>query len=61
MDELTFNYRMAEFLQVCPLPVKDADFFIIQIKSQDGRKTKNLNVTPDEFRQIEKILLGVQA
>jgi hypothetical protein len=51
---------MEEFLQVCPLPVKDADFFIIQIKSQDGRKTKNLNVTPNEFRQIEKILLGVQ-
>jgi hypothetical protein len=61
MDESTLNYRMAEFLQVCPLPVQDADFFIIQIRSQDGRKTKNLNITPDEFRKIEKILFGVQA
>ena len=60
LDEITLKYRSAEFLAVCPFPVKDADFFIIQIKSQDGRKTKNLNITPDEFRKIEKILFGVQ-
>lgn len=59
-DEKTLNYRMAEFLQVCPFPVQDYDFFIIQIRSQDGKKTKHLNITPDEFKQIEKILFGVQ-
>lgn len=59
LDEITLKYRSAEFLAVCPFPIKDADFFIIQIRSQDGRKTKHLNITPDEFRKIEKILFGV--
>lgn len=60
-DSQTFSYRMAELINVCPFPAQDQPFFIIQIRSQDGRKTKNLNITPDEFKQIEKILLGVEA
>lgn len=59
-DSQTTSYRMAELIQVCPFPAQDQDFFIVQIRSQDGRKTKHLNITPDEFKQIEKILLGVE-
>lgn len=59
-DKQTFSYRMAELIQVCPFPVKDQEFFTIQIRSQDGRKTKHLNITPDEFKQLEKILIGVE-
>jgi len=61
IDKTTFSYRMAELVNVCPFPVKDQEFFIIQIRSQDGRKTKHLNITPDEFKKLEKILLGVEA
>lgn len=61
MDDLTLNYRAAELINVCPFPAKDSEFFILQIKSNDGRKTKNLNITADEFVKIEKILLGVKA
>ena len=60
-DSQTTSYRMAELIQVCPFPAQDQDFFIVQIRSQDGRKTKHLNITPQEFKQIEKILLGVEA
>lgn len=60
-DKQTFSYRMAELVNVCPFPVKDSEFFILQIRSEDGRKTKHLNISPDEFKQIEKILLGVEA
>lgn len=59
-DEKTFKYRMSELINVCPFPAKDSEFFILQIKSNDGRKTKNLNITSDEFVKIEKILLGVE-
>ena len=59
-DSQTTSYRMAELINVCPFPAHDQPFFIIQIKSEDGRKTKNMNITPDEFKQIEKILLGVE-
>ena len=59
LDEITLKYRSAEFLAVCPFPIKDAEFFVIQIKSNDGRKTKNLNISADEFRKIEKLLTGV--
>jgi hypothetical protein len=59
-DEMTFKYRVAELTNVCPFPIDSFQFFIIQVKSDDGRKTKNLNITPDEFRKIEKILLGVE-
>ncbi len=52
---------MAELVSVCPFPVQDAEFFILQIRSQDGRKTNHLNISPEEFKQIEKILLGVEA
>lgn len=60
-DSHNTSYRMAELIQVCPFPAHEQPFFIIQIKSEDGRKTKNMNITPDEFKQIEKILLGVEA
>ena len=60
-DKQTFSYRMAELVNVCPFPVQDSEFFILQIRSQDGRKTKHINISPEEFKQIEKILLGVEA
>ena len=60
-DKQTFSYRMAELVSVCPFPVQDSEFFILQIRSQDGRKTNHLNITPEEFKQIEKVLLGVEA
>lgn len=59
IDDITLKYRSAELLSVCPFPVQDSKFFTIQIRSEDGRKTKYINISADEFRKIERILTGV--
>ena len=61
MDEQTKDYRGNEFLAVCPFPVDfDRDTFQIQIKSDEGRTTKWINITGEEFHNIDLLLSGVK-
>ena len=61
MDEQTKNYREQELLSICPLPVDfDRDTFKIQIRSEDGKSTKWLNITGEEFHNIDLLLSGVK-
>ena len=55
-----FSYVMQELTQVSPLPVDSYDHFLIQMRSDTGNKTKWLNITPTQFRAIEKVLLGLE-
>jgi hypothetical protein len=48
-----------ELLNVCPFAPKDEPHFIIQIRSFSGRKTKHINITPEQFKKIERILEGL--
>jgi len=59
MDKVTAKYRAAELMNVAPLEVLKGSNgqFTIQILSERG-KTKYLNITPQEFKNIEKILLN---
>jgi hypothetical protein len=59
MDQVTLNYISNELVRVCRFPVTDRKFFKIQIKSDDGHSTKWINITPEQFRKLEKVLLGV--
>lgn len=59
MDQATLNYIHQELINVCPLPVHEREFFKVQIKSDDGKSTKWLNITPSQFRQIEQVLIGL--
>lgn len=53
------NFINQELIAVSPFPPESEPHFIIQIKSFSGRKTKHLNITPEQFRAIEKILVGL--
>jgi len=59
MDKLTAKYREAELMIVAPLEVLKGSNgqFALQLTSERG-KTKYLNITPQEFKNIEKILLN---
>jgi hypothetical protein len=59
LDKTTLNYINQELINVCPFPVQNREFFKIQIKSDDGRSTKWLNIKPAQFKQIENVLLGL--
>lgn len=65
MDTNTLKYREAELIAVSPLPVSwygaisGNGQFKVQITSEKG-KTKYLNITPQEFKKIEEILLGIE-
>ena len=55
------KYRTAELYVVCPLPVNTGENLNGQIKLQihsERGKTKWLNISSEEFKQIERILLG---
>lgn len=54
------SFVMQELIAVCPLPVKDREFFRIQIKSDDGKSTKWINITPAQFKQVESVLLTLE-
>lgn len=57
------NYIEQQLLQVAPLPLTEHYFpngFDIQIRSEGGRKTNFLKITPEQFRQIEAVLWGVR-
>lgn len=53
------NFVMQELIAVSPLPPETEPHFTIQIRSFSGRKTKFINITPAQFRQIERILEGL--
>ena len=55
------TYIEQQMLQVCPTPVEDHEFFRMQIRSDTGRATNWLNITPDQFREIERVLLDTEA
>lgn len=54
----TYRYRMAELIRACPFPVPEQTTLMIQLRSEHG-STKWLNVTPSEFRLIERVLEGI--
>lgn len=58
MEKTSFVFQ--ELINVCPFPANDEAHFLIQIKSFNGRSTKWLNITPDQFKKIELVLLGIE-
>lgn len=50
------NFVMQELIAVSPMPPENEPHFTIQIRSFSGRKTKHMNITPDQFRLIERVL-----
>ena len=58
---MSTNFISAELFNVMPVPVKETHIFKIQIKSDydNGRSTKWMNITPEQFMAIEQILHGV--
>lgn len=61
MNEQKYSYIQSELIHVCPFPAHSREFFTIQIRSDDGRKTKWLNITPDQFKAIELVLSNIEA
>ena len=59
MENTKFSYVMNELTHVCPFPVDSREFFKIQIRSDDGRSTKWMNITPYQFKALEKVLLNI--
>jgi hypothetical protein len=51
-----YKYIANQMLKVCPMPVEDNGIIQIQLSSERG-KTNYLNITPYQFREIEKILI----
>jgi hypothetical protein len=59
MDAQQIRYIEQEMYTVAPLPVVEGENgqFKLQITSERG-KTKWLNITNEQFKKIENILLG---
>lgn len=57
----TESFISAELFNVMPVPVKKTDVFKIQVRSNydGGRSTKWLNITAEQFMQIEQVLHGL--
>lgn len=51
------KYREAECYAVAPIPADTVEHFKIKITSEHGA-TKWLSISADEFKAIEKILIG---
>ena len=51
------NYRQNELLHVAPLPAEYVGQIKIQIRTEKGA-TRWLNISPREFKEIEKALLS---
>jgi hypothetical protein len=55
------NYIEQQLFQVAPLPIDEQHFpygFDMQLRSEGGRKTNWLRITPAQFKKIEDILRG---
>lgn len=61
MQTATIRYREAELERACPLPVLEQEpgTMSIQMRSAHGH-TKFIGITPQEWKLIEDILLGVK-
>ena len=53
----TYKYISDQMLRVCPLPVESNGIIKLQLTSEHG-KTHYMNISPDQFRLIEKVLMG---
>lgn len=55
------SFISAELFNVMPVPVKETDVFKIQVRSDydGGRSTKWMNITSEQFMQIEQVLYGL--
>lgn len=52
-----YNYYADQLLKVCPFPVEKNGIIRLQLTSEHG-KTHYMNISPDQFRLIEKVLMG---
>lgn len=59
MEADNHSFIFTQMHDVCPFPIDSREYFRIQIKSDDKRSTKWIQITPDQFREIERILLEV--
>ncbi len=54
------NYIEGQMIKVCPLPVLEGGNGQLRLKLHSERGETNwLNITPEQFKQIEQILLTV--
>lgn len=54
------KFIAGEIYMIAPLPLKSDNYpfgFKIQLSSEHG-KTKHMNVSPEQLKKIEQILLG---
>ena len=58
MPSKNYKYLESELLAVAPFPVQDIKELRLKITSEHG-STKWLNITPEQFKKIEDVLLGV--
>jgi len=52
-----YNYYADQLLKVCPFPVEKNGIIRLQLSSEQG-KTHYMDITPIQFRLIEKVLMG---
>lgn len=56
---MSTNYIEHELMQVCPLPLGHVENGQIKMQlTSDAGKTKWLNLTNEQFRQLEQIMLA---
>ena len=56
---MSTNYIEHELMQVCPLPLGHAENGQIKMQlTSDAGRTKWLNLTNEQFRQLEQIMLA---
>lgn len=58
MPSKNYKYLESELLAVAPFPVQDIKELRLKITSEHG-STKWLNITCEQFKKIEDMLLGV--
>lgn len=52
------DYIQNELMHVSPMPVETYNHFKLQlVNGENGNKSKYINITPEQFKEIEKILL----
>jgi hypothetical protein len=58
MNANDLKFFESELLSVAPFPVNDCGQFKMKIVSERGR-TKWMNITPEQFHEIENVLYGI--
>jgi hypothetical protein len=60
MTQSDINYINGQILKACPFPLHSGDNGQIKIKIHSERGETNwLNLTPEQLKKIELVLLGV--